>query len=472
MAKVFSNDMVAHVWAQQTQNEGRSHNGNSFFEGPAIYSYGRHFVVGYIMPDGTALLNRDTYSISTSRHQSEARGAVRHRTCFTLPGLTNLVVNSWSAIRLLLSSDASDTKRGRALLDTYIRANATSLPADAARYLLTIAGHKDTGIRHMRLCKAAERDAMAERAKQARETRDRNLARAKRAADMAPDTLAAWIAERKSDRWSGLRAMECQAKDLHHAHKAAKAAKRTKQAAAVWTMLKTIRGAIADVKRAAEIRERNAYGRNTVIPLLRDRAKRHAEGTLTASYDFQTWAPAANFAAEHFKGLSAETRDRLRQTADEASGRHQALLASENAAYEARKREESARRFQAETDRREAWLAGASNYWRGTDAESGALLRVRGDVLETSQGASVPLAHAIKVFRFVKLCRDKGAAWHRNGHTIRVGHFHVDAIDENGNFRAGCHVINWPECERVAKAIGAYDQTASADALEPSHAVA
>ena len=38
MANVFSNSMVAHVWAQQTQSEGRSNNGNLYFEGPCIYS--------------------------------------------------------------------------------------------------------------------------------------------------------------------------------------------------------------------------------------------------------------------------------------------------------------------------------------------------------------------------------------------------------------------------------------------------
>ena len=93
-------------------------------------------------------------------------------------------------------------------------------------------------------------------------------------------------------------------------------------------------------------------------------------------------------------------------------------------------------------------------------------MRIRGDTLETSQGASVPLAHAIKVFRFVKLCRERGQAWHRNGKTVRVGHFQVDSIDAAGNFKAGCHDFTWPEVERVARLAGVADSEASAAAVE------
>lgn len=154
-----------------------------------------------------------------------------------------------------------------------------------------------------------------------------------------------------------------------------------------------------------------------------------------------------------------------------ATAELEARLAAARAAREAADREETARRYAKDAEDREAWLAG-NGRWYGTALDGSALLRVKGDMLETSQGASVPLAHAIKVFRFVKLCRDKGTAWHRNGHTIRVGHFQVDAIDEAGNFRAGCHTINWPECERIAAAINVLNLTPSDDAVEPSHVTA
>lgn len=79
MRKVFNNRQLAHVWAQQSQSEGRG--SNFFFDGPALYSYGRHFCVArFVQPeDGggpVVLLNSTRYSASTNRHQSYARGAV------------------------------------------------------------------------------------------------------------------------------------------------------------------------------------------------------------------------------------------------------------------------------------------------------------------------------------------------------------------------------------------------------------
>jgi hypothetical protein len=69
----------------------------------------------------------------------------------------------------------------------------------------------------------------------------------------------------------------------------------------------------------------------------------------------------------------------------------------------------------------------------------------------------VPLEHAVRVFRFVKLCRERGEAWQRNGRSLRVGHFQVDSVDANGDFTAGCHFIAWPETEAAAIAAGVAD---------------
>ena len=101
-----------------------------------------------------------------------------------------------------------------------------------------------------------------------------------------------------------------------------------------------------------------------------------------------------------------------------------------------------------------AWRDGEiDNSWRmpKKDESNGAFLRIRGDNLETSLGAKVPLSHAIRVFQFVKLCREKNQEWKRNGKTLRVGHFQVDCVNPDGSFFAGCHFIAWPEIERVAR---------------------
>lgn len=117
------------------------------------------------------------------------------------------------------------------------------------------------------------------------------------------------------------------------------------------------------------------------------------------------------------------------------------------------------------------WRLGATPYGLRTfDAPcGGAALRVIGDELETSHGARVPLEHAVKAFRFLKLCREKGEGWTKNGHSIRVGHFTLDRIEPSGDFKAGCHDIRWAEVERIAKQLGVFDAAPSRDALEKSN---
>jgi len=92
------------------------------------------------------------------------------------------------------------------------------------------------------------------------------------------------------------------------------------------------------------------------------------------------------------------------------------------------------------------------------DAKGGALIRIDGDVLQTSLGAEVPLSHAIRIFEVVRRCKEAGEAWERNSASPahRVGHFSVDAINADGSFIAGCHRFNWPEVERAAIAAGVF----------------
>lgn len=69
---------VGHVWAAQSQNEGRA--GNIFFRNATIYSYGHHFPMARIYTvtdtgERVALINPNRYSVSTAKHQSYTRSA-------------------------------------------------------------------------------------------------------------------------------------------------------------------------------------------------------------------------------------------------------------------------------------------------------------------------------------------------------------------------------------------------------------
>lgn len=82
--RVFSSSYeVFHLWAAQTQSDARQGGSRtrSFFEGKSCYSYGRHYEVGRLVEiNGVkcALINRDGYSSTTSKHINEASSAVSH----------------------------------------------------------------------------------------------------------------------------------------------------------------------------------------------------------------------------------------------------------------------------------------------------------------------------------------------------------------------------------------------------------
>lgn len=79
MKTVFSSHAECiHTFFQFTQSNGRAC--NVFFDGPVLYSYGRHFELARKLSDDTLLINTQSYSVSTAKHQNIVRSAVnRHK---------------------------------------------------------------------------------------------------------------------------------------------------------------------------------------------------------------------------------------------------------------------------------------------------------------------------------------------------------------------------------------------------------
>jgi hypothetical protein len=402
MATVFPGRELAHVWNSQTQPEGRNNNGQFYFTGRRLYSYGSHYLAGFIMPDGVALLNASGYSITTSKHMSFAHGATCNRRTIHAPKLTDLDY-------ALRGAAEGKAKRYRREVREYLGKHASELSEEAAAYIAGVFGLSRSlpAIR-----RKAERDAAKAKAEAERRAHAAALADAKRFAEMTAESFALAIPDDDgrdvvSGRWinGGLDGF---AKRLARAHKAASAAGQTRRKAILWDRLKAVR--------AFAKPETGVFG--------------GAE---------RSFATAEAIAAE-------KERRRLEREREEA-------------------------------ERRQAWLDGKGS-GRFSDANGGALLRIIGDPgepetaqLETSHGARVPLNHAIKAFRFVKLIRETGGHWQRNGRTVRVGFYQLDSIDPDG-FNAGCHRINWPEIERVARLAGVFDCPASDAAAEPSASAA
>ena len=77
-------------------------------------------------------------------------------------------------------------------------------------------------------------------------------------------------------------------------------------------------------------------------------------------------------------------------------------------------------------------------------------------------GARVPIDHALRVIDWVIALRTRGEViedgtlrylWKRNGHTMRVGHYHVDRVWESGDIDAGCHKFKYEELLNIKQLI-------------------
>jgi hypothetical protein len=85
------------------------------------------------------------------------------------------------------------------------------------------------------------------------------------------------------------------------------------------------------------------------------------------------------------------------------------------------------------------------------------LLRIKGNEVETSRGARVPVEHALRALRVVRRVVQSGHEFVPNGHTLHVGHYCVDRIETNGTVHAGCHTITLEEIERIAPTLEALE---------------
>lgn len=93
MKTVYSNSMVAHVWAQQSQSYGRSNNGQFYFQDSTIYSYGSHFPIArFVTHKGkTAVLyTTKSYRMTTAKHKNHVWQAIIDQRIFCVPDVMAL----------------------------------------------------------------------------------------------------------------------------------------------------------------------------------------------------------------------------------------------------------------------------------------------------------------------------------------------------------------------------------------------
>jgi hypothetical protein len=102
MKNVFTNSELAHVYANQSQPTGRNSSGSFYFDGKAIYSYGRHFPIAKIVTNQQGievmLFTFRTYSNTTGKQVSIVRSATRQYNkiyCYNPNGTHTDNFNGW-----------------------------------------------------------------------------------------------------------------------------------------------------------------------------------------------------------------------------------------------------------------------------------------------------------------------------------------------------------------------------------------
>jgi hypothetical protein len=491
----YTNSQLAHVWNAQTESHGQTNNGNAYFDGAALYSYGSHFLTGYIMPDGVALLNGDSYSVTTSGHQSDARGAVSNRATFTIKGLTELA----PLLRAITAGNKSDGRKAEArqLIRAHAEALAASHRLEAGESTYYLAEEEDENGSRLRRRETGERESAGayltrlaglpaaswpklqreaaktkakREAEQAKEQRESAISRAKHLADATDSAFREAIRLKLARTYSAEADLKRMALDFFRAKKTAKAEGfSAKRLDSLRRREKRLRSMVAEAESLARL----AKARDATAGAIR--TFRQGVATL-ASYAGDANRDSMNAADSVYRSAailadSPRLPFTLRRRMQIESAEARALFESMRESYEARQAEEreanrKARELET-AEHRKAWLAGeAPLAGLRFDAESGgAALRIKGDMLQTSHGAEVPLEHAIRAFRFIKLCREAGREWSANGQQIRVGHFRVDSVSAAGDMVAGCHAFTWPEIERVAKLAGVFNAPADDSAI-------
>lgn len=482
----FSNQQVCHLWASGNKESAKAF--SIEFDGREIFSWGRHYLLGFKLSAATFLLNSRKFSVSTSKHQSYASRATHGRT-FWIDGLTDYRDELRDIARYA-------NRKGAPAPDAIGQASAESgavrmirklAPRGKNREMLEmLADYADIAPgRARKMIDAAIRAGEADKAKAAKKEasaeRAAAMAWAKRPRADTESEIVSQVAALKGgsayQARDALHKLEWRVKEAGRNHRAASKAGLSKRTvAAIWWHVKAYRAAIADHKAKADQRERLAFFGKHRVALLAglERVAIMPDSVESPGFVFGTFAAIA------------------RNAASLAPARHMppatlAKLTSLIAWADSRADWETAESCRIANIKKAAeiveWRAGRGpSYFRfdsdhggaairATDVERDASGAIIGGTLETSHGASVPLPHAIKAFRFVKLCRERGTGWASNGRIIRVGYYQIDGITADGDFKAGCHNFRWLEIAALAESLGVFDLAPDESAVvaNPSH---
>lgn len=158
------------------------------------------------------------------------------------------------------------------------------------------------------------------------------------------------------------------------------------------------------------------------------------------------------------KPSTLKRMDDLTNQREKVLAKFKAQIAKENAEKLRRQKEREAHLALVLESAKAKWLAhDRLDYAEGAELRSCAtiLLRINEEkqTIETSKNAEFPISDAVKVFRKIKHCKEKSIEWEKGAALPinHLGHFAVDRIYANGDVKAGCHNVKWPQIESIAK---------------------
>ena len=410
--RVFVNRQLAHVWAQQEQDEGRTGNGNFYFRSTAIYSYRDNWPLaqftGQDTPDGLqiVLVNSEKYSVTTSAHSRYVDDALRG-----LPGIKRI---------------DCDCEQLRTWRSGGRQAAAASIVNDAIRAMIDSASAATN----------AKRIDWTEKARRNYETSQ----------DM-PEL--SWE-ERRDRRIAGIN--DERVNELMHLLGVSSATSGL------------VAYDIPAMREAVRVAFNTFYEPTAMAKREKARDRRAAKALFTnfrsafrAVYfnrHYVPWSARRKLEArinEVFRLGTAEERAsalRLLSTA-EAHNEQEAAFNASNPDAAAIVRDRTYGRNAKRLTPAE-WQDGKSGQLDYSHASGPTMVRRKGETLQTSRGAEAPFGHAVAIYLKAQACRASQTPWKRNGETMRAGHFQLDAIDTQGNISIGCHRIAFDEMQRLA----------------------
>ena len=411
---VFPSDSIAHRWAHQLDTVAirNGHSDNVSAASGSLYSYWSQ--IGQIIKPGEAvILNIGTYSVTTSKHQTWARRAVSH-----YPHVFTVDVKH--------SAHAFPMKPC-AIVDNY-RERAVVALEKAAR--ARVGGNREWLTNSAIKLIAGANDAIAYFKLRRKPLTIESLARD--VAKRAKIETAARASHREAMK-SG--ATNCLADMVGYPQSQYFPKHLEKWLTKEQTAQLT---AVTKERRANQIREEVEGYISGTIPAL-------GWGVDRLCPDDLRDAMLARIAFVEKDLIEQEIKDAEAFAAaepdSEDSFRDESLSADLLARVNARRTELAAEKIAK-------WQLGELSY---LSYDGPVLLRARDGQMQTSKGAAVPLADAERTFRFVLTVRARG--WHRNGETHAIGHYQLDAVNDQGVI-AGCHRVSWEEIERFAQAQG------------------